>query len=80
MRKLGLLMLAAAGSLAAGNLDGARVYRNNCTRCHIVMPAFSAKTTRVIVRHMRVRAELTKPEADAVLAFLTGNAASAARH
>ena len=69
-KKIGMLLLTAAAWLPAASMDGEQVYRNNCTRCHIVMPAFSAKMTRVIVRHMRVRATLTQSEAEAVRSFL----------
>ena len=34
------------------------------------MRPYTAKMYRTIVRHMRIKAGLTKPEADAVLAFL----------
>jgi hypothetical protein len=35
--------------------------------------------TRSIVLHMRIKAYLTKPEADAVLAYLAGNAEARAK-
>ncbi len=51
---------------------GAEVYLETCGRCHNVRPA-SERTDRewvAIVLHMRARANLSKTQADAVLAFL----------
>lgn len=68
--KIAVLFLAAAAGLIAAPIDGEQVYKSNCTRCHIAMHAYSEKVSRVIVRHMRVRAMLTQEEADAVLGYL----------
>jgi mono/diheme cytochrome c family protein len=69
-RGIAVLFLAATAELFASPIDGEQVYKSNCTRCHIAMHAYSEKMSRVIVRHMRVRAMLTQEEADAVLAYL----------
>ncbi len=50
---------------------GAQVYSNNCARCHNAR-ASSERTDLewvVIVLHMRARANLTKTQANTVLAF-----------
>jgi hypothetical protein len=75
--KATILTLLIAGCAAASPQDGAQVYKANCTRCHITMRPFSEKMTRTIVRHMRVRAELTQTEADAVLSYLLETVAPA---
>jgi cytochrome c5 len=50
--------------------DGQKVFDQNCSRCHNTPQGFSPRITGTVVRHMRVRAELSKEDADAVLRFL----------
>jgi hypothetical protein len=45
-------------------------YKQNCTRCHSEVPPVSARRTKTIVRHMRVRANLPADEAEAILQYL----------
>jgi mono/diheme cytochrome c family protein len=61
-------------SSAGAAVDGEQVYKSNCTRCHNTPPAMTERQTRVVVRHMRVRANLVADQADAVLQYLTENA------
>ncbi len=51
---------------------GARIWADNCIRCHnIRTPAsFSDRQWGIIVHHMRVRANLTGEQHEAVLRFL----------
>lgn len=51
---------------------GARIWARNCIRCHnIRTPAsFSDREWAVIVHHMRIRANLTGEQQEAVLNFL----------
>ena len=65
--------------LWGGAPDGEQVYRTNCNRCHITIRTYPEKMSRSIVRHMRIKAGLTKPEADAVLAYLAENVGSKAK-
>jgi cytochrome c5 len=53
------------------NLSGDDAYKQNCTRCHSEVPPLNARRTRTIVRHMRVRANITAEEAEAILQYLT---------
>ncbi len=46
-------------------------YKSNCTRCHVAPRRFSAGKMATIMRHMRVRANLTEEEAKGILRFLT---------
>ena len=46
-------------------------YKQNCTRCHSEVPPVSARRTKTVVRHMRVRANITADEAQAILQYLT---------
>ena len=56
--------------------DGEAVYKTNCTRCHNSPPSMNERQTRVVVSHMRVRANLTEVDAKAVLQYLAENARS----
>ncbi len=46
-------------------------YRSNCTRCHLAPRRFPERKMATIMRHMRVRANLTEEEAKGILRFLT---------
>lgn len=59
---------------AARRIDGEQVYKSNCTRCHHAPPTLTERQTRVVVRHMRVRANLLAEHSDAVLEYLTESA------
>ena len=72
------MALGLARCLWGGALDGEQVYKNNCNRCHITIRTYPEKMSASIVRHMRVKAQLTKPEADAVLGYLMANSGHAA--
>lgn len=52
--------------------DAAKLWAQNCTRCHNSRPAktFSAAQWDTIVHHMRVRANLTGSDARLIAAFL----------
>ncbi len=52
-------------------LSGDDAYKQNCTRCHSEVPPVSTRRTKTIVRHMRVRANITTEEAQAILQYLT---------
>lgn len=47
------------------------VYKSNCTRCHAEVPKYDVRREKTILRHMRVRANLTGDEAKALLEYLT---------
>lgn len=46
-------------------------YKANCLRCHGAPRKFSDRAMVTIMQHMRVRANLTADEAQAILAYLT---------
>jgi mono/diheme cytochrome c family protein len=72
MKRAALLMLVGLPAwLWGAGPDGEQVYKTNCNRCHISIRTYPEKASRGIVRHMRIKAGLTKPEADAVLAYLS---------
>jgi cytochrome c5 len=49
--------------------EGERVFAQNCSRCHNPPEGFSPRITGSIVRHMRVRANLSEKDTQAVLRF-----------
>ena len=50
--------------------EGSRVFQQNCSRCHNTPEGFSPRISGTIVRHMRVRASLSKHDEEALLRFL----------
>lgn len=50
--------------------DGERKFAQNCGRCHTPPESFSAHISGTIVRHMRVRASLSKQDEEDILRFL----------
>ena len=42
--------------------EGQRAFEQNCSRCHSAPEGFSPRISGTIVRHMRVRASLSKRE------------------
>jgi hypothetical protein len=53
--------------------DGELLYKTHCTRCHSTPPGLSERQTQVIVRHMRVRANLLSADYQSVLGYLSQN-------
>ncbi len=52
------------------NFSADDAYKQNCTRCHAEVPKLDPKRSNTIMRHMRVRANLSKDEAQAILDYL----------
>lgn len=51
-------------------VEGQRVFAENCSRCHNAPQGFSPRIAGTISRHMRVRANLSAEEERALLRFL----------
>ena len=49
--------------------EGQRVFEQNCSRCHNQPEGFSPRISGTIVRHMRVRASLSKHDEEELLHF-----------
>ena len=62
--------------------DGAKLYSENCARCHNPRPAsdYSKKEWSVVMPHMREKAHMTGKEALAVEAFLASTLTSEVRN
>ena len=49
--------------------EGQHIFEQNCARCHNAPDGFSPRISGTIVRHMRVRASLSKKDEEALLRF-----------
>jgi mono/diheme cytochrome c family protein len=63
----------AANSLQDENLrlEGEKRFRSNCARCHAAPPKFAPRMMATIVRHMRVRANITDQDMRMILRYMT---------
>jgi mono/diheme cytochrome c family protein len=50
--------------------EGQRIFDGQCARCHTAPDGFSPRITNAIVRHMRVRANLSATDEKAILRFM----------
>jgi cytochrome c5 len=50
--------------------EGSRIFQQNCSRCHNTPEGFSPSISGTVVRHMRVRASLSKHDEEELLRFL----------
>jgi cytochrome c5 len=50
--------------------EGSRIFEQNCARCHNAPDGFSPHISGTVVRHMRVRASLSKHDEEELLRFL----------
>ena len=51
--------------------EGQRIFEQNCARCHNAPDGFSPRITGTIVRHMRVRANLSRHDEEILLHYFT---------
>jgi hypothetical protein len=56
---------------AKPKLSPDQAYRANCTRCHSELPKVDPAAMKTILMHMRVRANMPKDQARAVVDYLT---------
>lgn len=52
------------------NDGGQQLFEQNCSRCHADPDGFSPRISGTVVRHMRVRASLSKHDEQELLRFL----------
>jgi len=61
---------AAATHPAQQYVDqGERIFQQQCSRCHNAPDGFSPRISGTVVRHMRVRASLSKHDEEELLRF-----------
>lgn len=53
------------------HLEGEKRFRSNCGRCHAAPPKFPSRMMATIVRHMRVRANITNEDMRLILRYMT---------
>lgn len=53
------------------HVEGEKRFRSNCARCHAAPPKFPSRMMATIVRHMRVRANLTNDDMRLILRYMT---------
>lgn len=56
-------------SAAKVHNEGERIFAQNCSRCHETPEGFSPRISGTIVRHMRVRAGLSRHDEQELLRF-----------
>ena len=49
---------------------GERAFKANCSRCHYAPDTLNPRITGTVIRHMRVRANLSASDEHAILQFL----------
>jgi len=54
----------------AGELDGEKLFRAHCGRCHAAPEELSPRVARTAIHHMRVRAMLSKEDEQAILSYI----------
>lgn len=59
----------APQSAVQSHNNGDRIFAQNCSRCHAVPEGFPPRITGTIVRHMRVRAQLSQHDEQELLRF-----------
>lgn len=62
---------AKSDTPAKPRLSADQAYKANCTRCHSELPKLQPGGMATVLMHMRVRANLPKDEARAILDYLT---------
>lgn len=50
--------------------EGEKKFQQNCSRCHNAPESFSPRISGTILRHMRVRASLSKQDEEDIFRFL----------
>ena|GEM_PF-806548 len=55
----------------AMRLEGEKRFRANCARCHASPPTFPPRMMATILRHMRVRANITDEDRKLILRYMT---------
>lgn len=55
----------------AARLEGEKRFHSNCGRCHTAPPKFPPRMMATIIRHMRVRANITDEDRRLILRYMT---------
>lgn len=60
---------AVTGKSHDAGEEGQRVFEQNCSRCHTAPDGFSPRIAGTVVRHMRVRASLSRHDEEVLLRY-----------
>jgi cytochrome c5 len=60
----------AAKNSSSEQSDGEKKFKQNCSRCHEAPEGFTPSISGTVLRHMRVRASLSKQDEQDILRFL----------
>jgi mono/diheme cytochrome c family protein len=55
----------------AARVEGEKRFHSNCGRCHNAPPKFPPRMMSTIIRHMRVRANITDEDRRFILRYMT---------
>ncbi len=58
-----------AAKRAQAEDEGQKVFEQNCSRCHATPEGFSSRISGTVVRHMRVRANLSEHDEQVLLKY-----------
>ncbi len=61
----------AAGGEATARIEGEKRFKSNCGRCHNAPQKFPPRMMATVMRHMRVKANLTEPDTKLILRYLS---------
>jgi mono/diheme cytochrome c family protein len=62
---------SSASDQRAARLQGEKLFRANCGRCHQPPHKFPPRVMAMAIRHMRVRAMLTDEDMRSILSYMT---------
>lgn len=62
---------AAAASEATARIEGEKRFKSNCGRCHNAPEKFPPRMMATVMRHMRVKANLTEEDTKLILRYLS---------
>ena len=63
--------VACSRKQAPPAIDAAALFKNKCTSCHREVRKYREGKEATILRHMRVRGDLTEKETQTILRYLT---------
>jgi cytochrome c5 len=69
-QKSGVAAKAAAKKAPNESAEGEKRFETHCGRCHVPPEALSPREVKAVLRHMRVRANLTEEDQRLILKYL----------
>lgn len=64
-------LTSSASGQRAARIEGEKLFRANCGRCHQPPHKFPPRVMAMAIRHMRVRAMLTDEDMRSILSYMT---------